>query len=159
MAEKSHKVAADLDAVSSGRSSIPFNRSSLLGRELEYIFKTMSVGQIAGDQAFSKKCQALLEQTLGVPKALVTTSCTHALEMAALLLDIQPGDEVIVPSFTFVSTANAFALRGARIVFASFSVHNTAVMNIYSQLGARFAAAEGVWLLCPSRFSAGEHRP
>jgi len=97
---------------------IPFNRSSLLGRELEYIFKTMSIGQIAGDQTYSKKCHALLERTLGVPKALVTTSCTHALEMSALLLDIQAGDEVIVPSFAFVSTANAFALRGARIVFA-----------------------------------------
>src|SRR5690242_739315 len=97
---------------------IPFNRSSLLGRELEYISRTMTIGQIAGDQTYSKKCQALLEQTLGVPRALVTTSCTHALEMCGLLLDIQPGDEVIVPSFTFVSTANAFALRGARIVFA-----------------------------------------
>lgn len=97
---------------------IPFNRSALLGRELEYIGQTMSVGQIAGDQAFSRKCQGLLETTLGVRRALVTTSCTHALEMAALLLDIAPGDEVIVPSFTFVSTANAFALRGARIVFA-----------------------------------------
>ena len=78
----------------------------------------MSIGQIAGDQTYSRKCQALLEQTLGAHKALVTTSCTHALEMSALLLDIQAGDEVIVPSFAFVSTANAFALRGARIVFA-----------------------------------------
>src|SRR6202040_1105572 len=99
-------------------SEIPFNRSSLLGRELEYIFQTMTVGQIAGDGTYSKKCHALLERTLGVQKALVTTSCTHALEICALLLDIQPGDEVIVPSFAFVSTANAFALRGARIVFA-----------------------------------------
>jgi dTDP-4-amino-4,6-dideoxygalactose transaminase len=98
--------------------SIPFNRSSLQGRELEHIFRTMTVGQIAGDQTYSKKCHALLEQVLGVRRALLTTSCTHALEMAALLLDIRPGDEVIVPSFTFVSTANAFALRGARIVFA-----------------------------------------
>ncbi len=98
--------------------SIPFNQSSLLGKELEHIFKTMTVGQIAGDQTYSKKCHALLESTLGVARALVTTSCTHALEMCALLLDIKPGDEVIVPSFTFVSTANAFALRGARIVFA-----------------------------------------
>jgi len=97
---------------------IPFNQSSLLGRELEHIFRTMTVGQIAGDQTFSKKCHTLLERELGVQKALLTTSCTHALEMCALLLDIQPGDEVIVPSFTFVSTANAFALRGARIVFA-----------------------------------------
>ena len=97
---------------------IPFNRSSLLGRELEYIFQTMSIGQIAGDQTYSKKCQALLERTLGVHKALVTTSCTHALEITALLLDIHAGDEVIVPSLAFVSTANAFALRGARIVFA-----------------------------------------
>ena len=97
--------------------SIPFNRSSLRGRELEYIFQTITVGQIAGDQTFSKKCHALLEQALAVKCALVTTSCTHALEMAALLLDVQPGDEVIVQSFTFVSTANAFVLRGARPVF------------------------------------------
>lgn len=98
-------------------SSIPFNRSSLEGRELEYIFQTISIGQIAGDQTFSKKCQALLESVLGARRALVTTSCTHALEMAALLLDLQAGDEVIVPDFTFVSTANAFVLHGARPVF------------------------------------------
>lgn len=97
---------------------IPFNQSSLQGRELEYIFRTVTIGQIAGDQTYSRRCHAFLEQTLGVPKAMVTSSCTHALEMCALLLDIQPGDEVIVPSFTFVSTANAFALRGARIIFA-----------------------------------------
>jgi dTDP-4-amino-4,6-dideoxygalactose transaminase len=97
---------------------IPFNRSSLVGRELEYIFTTVSEGQIAGDQTYSKKAQALLEQVLNVPRAFVTTSCTHALEMCAMLLDIQPGDEVIVPSFTFVSTVNAFVLRGARPVFA-----------------------------------------
>jgi dTDP-4-amino-4,6-dideoxygalactose transaminase len=84
---------------------------------LEYIFQTITVGQIAGDQTFSKKCHALLERELGVQKALVTTSCTHALEMAAILLGIQPGDEVIVPSFTFVSTPNAFVMRGAKIVF------------------------------------------
>lgn len=96
---------------------IPFNRSSLRGRELEYIFQTITIGQIAGDQTFSRKCHALLEQALGVPRALVTTSCTHALELAALLLDVGPGDEVVVPSFTFVSTVNAFVLRGARPVF------------------------------------------
>jgi dTDP-4-amino-4,6-dideoxygalactose transaminase len=98
-------------------ASIPFNRSSLEGRELEYIFQTITIGQIAGDQTFSKKCHKMLEETLGVRKALVTTSCTHALEMSAMLLDIQPGDEVIVPSFTFVSTPNAFVLRGAKPVF------------------------------------------
>jgi dTDP-4-amino-4,6-dideoxygalactose transaminase len=97
---------------------IPFNRSSLVGRELEYIFTSVSIGQIAGDQAFSRKCHALLEQTLGVPKALVTTSCTHALELAGLLLELGPGDEVIVPSYAFVSTANAFVLRGVKPVFA-----------------------------------------
>lgn len=74
--------------------------------------------QICGDGAFTKRCHALLEETLGVPRALLTTSCTHALEMSALLLDPQPGDEVILPSFTFVSTANAFVLRGMRPVFA-----------------------------------------
>lgn len=97
--------------------SIPFNRSSLLGRELEYIFQTITIGQIAGDQKFSKKCHLLLEQTFSVRRVLVTTSCTHALEMCALLLGLQPGDEVIVPSFTFVSTANAFVLRGVKPVF------------------------------------------
>lgn len=96
---------------------LPFNRSSFAGREMDYISQTLSCGQIAGDQTFSKKCQRLLEENLGVARALVTTSCTHALEMAALLLDLQPGDEVILPSFTFVSTANAFVLRGAKPVF------------------------------------------
>ena len=98
-------------------SLLPFNKSSLQGRELEFIFQTISNGQIAGDQTFSKKCHALLEEVVCVRRALVTTSCTHALEMAAMLLEIGPGDEVIVPAFTFVSTANAFVLRGARPVF------------------------------------------
>ena len=105
------------DSPQAGRIVLPFNRSSLLGRELEYIFKAMTIGQIAGDQTFTRKCHALLEGVLGVQKALVTTSCTSALEMAGLLLEIAPGDEVIVPAFTFVSTANAFVLRGARPVF------------------------------------------
>ena len=99
------------------QANIPFNRSSLVGRELEYIFQAISIGQIAGDQAFTKRCQALLEKFLGARTVMLTTSCTHALELAAFLLDIQPGDEVIVPSFTFVSTANAFLSRGARPVF------------------------------------------
>ena len=91
---------------------MPFNRSSVVGHELDYIAETMRNGQVCGDQRYSRQCQALLERLLGVPRVLVTTSCTHALEMSALLLDIRPGDEVIVPAFTFVSTANAFALRG-----------------------------------------------
>ena len=98
-------------------SPLPFNRSSLVGRELEYIFTAMSGGQIAGDQIFSRKCHTLLEQVLGVPKALLTPSCTHALEMCAMLLNFKAGDEMIIPAFTFVSTANAFVLRGAEPVF------------------------------------------
>src|SRR5678809_111764 len=97
---------------------IPFNRACLTGNEFDYIQQAISDMWLAGDGAFTRKCNALLEEHIGAPKALLTTSCTHALEMAALLLDIQPGDEVLVPSFTFVSTANAFALRGARPVFA-----------------------------------------
>jgi len=97
---------------------IPFNRSSIVGKEHAYIAEAMAIGQIAGDQTFGRKCEALLKQELGAPRVLLTTSCTHALELSALLLEIGPGDEVIVPSFTFVSTANAFALRGAKIVFA-----------------------------------------
>ncbi len=96
---------------------IPFNRAALVGNEMEYISQALRAGHISGDGSFTKKCHELLESELGVPKVLLTTSCTHALEMAALLLDIQPGDEVIVPSFTFVSTINAFVLRGARPVF------------------------------------------
>jgi dTDP-4-amino-4,6-dideoxygalactose transaminase len=97
---------------------IPFNRPTIVGKELYYISQAIHNGYSAGDAAFTKKCHALLEEALGVPQVLLTTSCTDALEMTALLLNIQPGDEVIVPSFTFVSTANAFALRGARPVFA-----------------------------------------
>ena len=93
---------------------ISFNRTSTVGREVEYIVQAVLSGQVAGDREFSRRCQDVLERTLGVAKAYVTTSCTHALEMAALLLRVQPGDEVIVPAFTFVSTANAFVLRGAR---------------------------------------------
>jgi dTDP-4-amino-4,6-dideoxygalactose transaminase len=93
---------------------VPFNRSAIEGNELVYVQEAISRGHISADGPFTKRCQELLEQELGVTKALLTTSCTDALEMAALLLDLQPGDEVVVPSFTFVSTANAFALRGAR---------------------------------------------
>jgi dTDP-4-amino-4,6-dideoxygalactose transaminase len=98
-------------------SQIPFNRPFTAGKEFEYIRQAIENMDLSGDGAITKKCHALLEQILAVPKVLLTTSCTHALEMAALLLDIQPGDEVIVPSFTFVSTINAFMLRSACPVF------------------------------------------
>jgi dTDP-4-amino-4,6-dideoxygalactose transaminase len=97
---------------------IPFNKPTVVGKELYYISQAIIKGCSGGDAEYTEKCHLLLEQALGVPKVLLTTSCTSALEMAALLLDIQPGDEVIVPSFTFVSTANAFALRGAKPLFA-----------------------------------------
>lgn len=96
---------------------VDFNHPTLTGKEFEYMAEAIQNGHISGDGAFTKKCHALLERELGVRKVLLTTSCTHALEMAALLLNIQPGDEVIVPSFTFVSTVNAFVLRGAHPVF------------------------------------------
>lgn len=98
--------------------TIPFNRYTPIGRELDYIRETMGIGQIAGGQTFSQRCQRWFEQNVGVTRALLTTSCTHALEMAALLLALDADDEVIVPAYTFVSSASAFALRGARIVFA-----------------------------------------
>jgi dTDP-4-amino-4,6-dideoxygalactose transaminase len=97
---------------------IPFNRPCLTGQELHYVHDAIARGHASGDGKYSINCHSFLERELGVHKALLTTSCTHALEMAALLLDIQPGDEVIVPNFTFVSTVNAFVLRGARPVFA-----------------------------------------
>jgi dTDP-4-amino-4,6-dideoxygalactose transaminase len=98
-------------------TAIPFNRPTLVGKELHYISQAILNLHASGNGPFTRRCQALLEQSLGVPKVLLTTSCTDALEMAAVLLDVQPGDEVIVPAFTFVSTANAFALHGARPVF------------------------------------------
>jgi len=88
-----------------------------MGDELIYMERAIANSHISGDGYFTKKCNNLLEDQLNVPKVLLTTSCTHALEMAALLLDIKPGDEVIIPSFTFVSTVNAFVLRGAKPVF------------------------------------------
>ncbi len=96
---------------------IPFNKPTLIGRELFYISQVILSGKSAGDAGFTRRCHSLLETALGVPRVLLTTSCTDALEMAALLLRLEPGDEVIVPSYTFVSTANAFVLRGARPVF------------------------------------------
>ena len=96
---------------------IPFNRPCLAGNEYKYIADAIAYGHASGDGPFTRKCHELLESELGVRRVLLTTSCTHALEMAALLLDIQSGDEVIVPSFTFVSTINAFVMRGARPVF------------------------------------------
>jgi len=96
---------------------LPFNKPCLAGREFDYLREAIESGRISGDGDFTKKCHELLSRQLGIPAALLTTSCTHALEMAAMLLDLSPGDEVIVPSFTFVSTINAFVLRGAKPVF------------------------------------------
>jgi dTDP-4-amino-4,6-dideoxygalactose transaminase len=98
-------------------SIIPFNLPFFSGKEFEFIQQAIGNWRLSGDGAFTQKCHAFLEEKLGVAKALLTTSCTHALEMAALLLQIQPDDEVIVPAFTFVSVVNAFVLRGARPVF------------------------------------------
>lgn len=96
---------------------IDFNVPPCVGTEMNYISDAIAKGKICGDGEYTKKCSAWLEEKTASPKVLLTTSCTHALEMAALLCDIKPGDEVIMPSFTFVSTADAFVLRGAKVVF------------------------------------------
>ena len=96
---------------------IPFNRSAWIGNEFEYVHKTLENGHTSGNGPFSKKVEDLISMEIGCSRTLLTTSCTHALEMAAVLLQLQPGDEVIVPSFTFVSTASAFMLHGAKPVF------------------------------------------
>lgn len=96
---------------------IPFNAPPVVGNESEYMQSAMSSGKLCGDGGFTRRCQQWLEHRFNCPKVLLTPSCTASLEMAAILLDLQPGDEVIMPSFTFVSTANAFVLRGATIVF------------------------------------------
>jgi len=96
---------------------IPFNAPPIVGSEVEYMQSAMASGKLCGDGGFTRRCQQWMEQHFGSKKVLLTPSCTASLEMAALLIDIQPGDEVIMPSYTFVSTANAFVLRGAVIVF------------------------------------------
>ena len=104
--------------------NIPFNRPHLTGKETEYIRQAVADGKISGNGAFTKRCQQFFEERYGFKKCLLTTSCTDALEMAAILCDIQPGDEVIVPSYTFVSSALAFVREGAKIVFADSMAEN-----------------------------------
>lgn len=99
-------------------AAIPFNKPYLTGKEMHNIYRAMQSGKISGNGVYTKKCQRFFEERYGITKALMTTSCTDALEMCALLIDIKPGDEVIVPSYTFVSTALAFARQGAKIIFA-----------------------------------------
>lgn len=106
---------------------IPFNKPFIIGNELEYIREAVDAGKISGDGDFTFRCQRLMENLLGFRKVQLTTSCTDALEMCALLLDIKPGDRVIMPSFNFVSAANAFALRGATIDFADIDPVNLTV--------------------------------
>ncbi len=96
---------------------IPFNKPYLTGKEVVYIKQAHKNGQLSGDGPFTQKCHQLIEKYTGCKKALLTHSCTAALEMAAILADIKPGDEIIMPSYTFVSTANAFVLRGGIPVF------------------------------------------
>jgi dTDP-4-amino-4,6-dideoxygalactose transaminase len=103
---------------------IPFNKPYLTGKEAHYLYQAVYSGKISGDGIFTKKCHHWFEARYGFRKVLLTTSCTDALEMAALLIDIQPGDEVIMPSYTFVSTSNAFVLRGAKIIFADSEADN-----------------------------------
>src|SRR5271157_881106 len=102
-------------------ATIPFNKPHYAGKELSYIREAIHHGKISGDGLFTKKCYQFFQERYGFNKILLTTSCTDALEMAAILAGISPGDEVIMPSFTFPSTANAFVLRGAKIVFVDSS--------------------------------------
>lgn len=110
---------------------IPFNKPCYSGQEDQYVFEAMRSDKISGDGYFTKKCEEWFEAHFNCKRALLTTSCTHALEMAAMLIGIEPGDEVIMPSYTFVSTANAFALRGAKIIFVD--IHPDG-MNINTEL-------------------------
>ena len=103
---------------------IPFNKPFLTGKETHYIYEAVNSGKISGNGIFTKKCQQWFEEQYGFKKVLLTTSCTDALEMAAILANIQPGDEVIVPSYTFVSTAIAFVRQGATIIFADSYSNN-----------------------------------
>ncbi|HNA39118.1 MAG TPA: dTDP-4-amino-4,6-dideoxygalactose transaminase [Chitinophagales bacterium] len=103
---------------------IPFNKPYLTGKEITYIQEAAAIGKLSGDGVFTKRCERFFEEKYGFKKSMLTSSCTDALEMAAILINIQEGDEVIMPSFTFVSTANAFIMRGAKIVFADSSAEH-----------------------------------
>ncbi len=107
--------------------SIPFNKPYLTGKEAHYMYDAVYTGKLSGNGKYTQKCQKWFIQKYGFGKCLLTTSCTDALEMAAILLDIQPGDEVILPSYTFVSTANAFVLRGAKLVFADSRIDHPGI--------------------------------
>lgn len=108
---------------------IPFNKPYLTGKEIEYIQTAVQLGKLSGNGNFTKKCQSFMQDKYGFHKTLLTTSCTDALEMAAILADIKEGDEVIIPSYTFVSTALAFVRQGAKIVFID-SRSNEPNMNV-----------------------------
>lgn len=97
--------------------AVPFNRALPVGNEIQYLAEAAESGKLCGDGGFTRRCHDFLQSALGVPRVLLTTSCTHALEMSAILLDVAAGDEIIAPSYTFVSTINAFVMRGARPVF------------------------------------------
>jgi dTDP-4-amino-4,6-dideoxygalactose transaminase len=106
---------------------IPFNKPHLTGKEFYYMQEAVNAGKLSGDGIFTKKCQAFFERKYGFRKTMLTTSCTDALEMASILIDIKEGDEVIMPSYTFVSTANPFILRGAKIVFVDSRKDNPGI--------------------------------
>ena len=103
---------------------IPFNKPYLSGKETEYIRQAVESGKISGDGIFTRRCHEFFESKYGFKKVLLTTSCTDALEMSAILIDTRPGDEIIAPAYTFVSTVNAFVLRGAKIIFADSSAES-----------------------------------
>lgn len=106
---------------------IPFNKPYLSGKEAHYLYDAVNTGKLSGNGKYTKMCQTFFEQEYNFEKCLLTTSCTDALEMAAILINIQPGDEVIMPSYTFVSTANAFVLRGAKIIFADSRIDHPGI--------------------------------
>jgi dTDP-4-amino-4,6-dideoxygalactose transaminase len=107
--------------------NIPFNKPYLTGKEAHYMYDAIYLGKLSGNGKYTQKCQQWFESKYGFGKCLLTNSCTDALEMAAILIDIKPGDEVILPSYTFVSTANAFVLRGAKLVFADIRTDHTGI--------------------------------
>ena len=128
---------------------IPFNKPFVAGKELYYIAQAVAFGNLAGDGPFTLRCQEILKERTGAYEVLLTPSCTAALEMAALLFDVGPGDEVIVPSYTFVSTANAFALRGARLVFVDI---RRDTLNIDEEL-IEVAITNKTKAICPTHYA------
>jgi dTDP-4-amino-4,6-dideoxygalactose transaminase len=157
-------MAVEPSVMRGHRYTIPFNQPTRTANDTAYIQEALAGSHLSGDGPFTGRCHEMLEKLMGVPKALLTTSCTHALEMAAFLLDVKPGDEVIVPSFTFVSSVNAFVIRGARPIFAdvrpdTFCIDERHAERLISERTRAIVAVHYAGVVCSAASTVASWEP